>query len=168
MVKMVEYLRFNSIVNKYSRLGLFIDTGPLLVLIVGRCRPSELQHIGKYNEEDYKILLSFLRKFQRIVITPYILSELSNLVHSRLAESYFKEVILECVSRLKSFEEQQIKKGEILNKKEAQWLGFTDVSVMISSEIQKLLVLTEDALLITECSNSGIDVIDFSSLRAQT
>ena len=163
---MAEFLNLNYLVNKYSRLGLIIDSGPLLVLIVGAFKPSELLRIGKYNEQDYKIILSFLKKFQRIIITPYIISELSNIAHSRLDKSHFKEIILGCVSYLKNFKEQQIKKDRVLNKKEAQWLGFTDVSVIITSEIQKSLVLTEDGKLITECEKSGIDVIDFTSLIA--
>lgn len=163
---MVEYLSFEYLVNKYSRLGLIIDTCPLLVLIVGRCKPSELHHIGKYNEEDYNIIVDFLKKFQRIIVTPYIISELSSIAHTRLDKSYFKEIILGCISQLKTFQEQQIKKDKVLNKKEAQWLGFTDVSIMISSETQNLLVLTEDSGLTIGCRNSGINVIDFSSLRA--
>ena len=91
---MVEYLSFEYLVNKYSRLGLIIDTDPLLVLIVGRCKLSELHRIGEYNEEDYNIIVGFLKKFQRIIITPYIISELSSLAHKRLDKSYFKEIIL--------------------------------------------------------------------------
>lgn len=163
--KMVEFLSLDYFINKYSRLGVFVDTDPLLVLLVGKCKPSELRHIGQYNEKDYEIIFSFLKKFQRIVITPYILAEVSDIAENRL-EPYFKEFIIECTSFLKNFNERQIKKNKVLNREEAQRLGFPDVSIMISAEIGNLLVVSEDSDLITECGKKGIDVIDFSSLRA--
>ena len=102
----------------------------------------------------------------KIIITPYVIAELSNLANTKL-KPYFENFINECTSFLKNFEEQQIKKYMVLNKKQAQWLGFTDSSIIISSEIRHgLLVLTEDGGLITECGKLNMDVLNLSSLRA--
>lgn len=144
-----------------------VDTELLLLYLVGKCKPLELQKISNnnYNEKDYEILSNFLKKFQRIFITPYILAEISNLTKTKL-KKYFKKIILECESTLKSFEEKQIGKEKILNKKEAQWLGFPDVSIIISSEIEDLLIISEDGDMIRECEKLDVPVLDFSSLRA--
>ena len=163
---MVEFIGFQNLVYKYSNRGIFVDTEPLLVYIVGRCKPSELSLIGKYNEKDYEIVASFLSKFNRIVITSYVIAELSNLINSRMPKSLFKELILECVAALKNCDESHIEKEEVLNRKEAQWLGFPDTSIIISSEIRNLLLLSEDGGLIRVCEKLGIDTVDFSGLRA--
>ena len=69
MKKMVQLLEFNSLVYKYSHRGIFVDTEPLLVYIVGRCKPSELKNIGQYNEKDYEIVSSFLKLVSNSSIT---------------------------------------------------------------------------------------------------
>jgi len=162
-------LELDNFIYKYSNRGIIVDTEPLLVLIVGNFDPSELIHIGdeNYNEKDSKILFSFLSKFNRLIITPYVIAELSNLANKRLTKAgNFKRFVLECQSVFKNYTESRIKKDKILNRKEAQWLGFPDVSILISSENENLPILIKEAPLLRECAKLGIKTIDFGSLRA--
>lgn len=164
----MNLIELENFIYKYSKRGIIIDTEPLLVLTVGKFDPSELIHIGdeNYNEKDSKILFSFLSKFNRIIITPYVIAELSNLANKRLKKENFKKFVIECQSIFKNYTESRIKKDKILNRKEAQWLGFPDVSILISSENENLPILIKDAPLLRECAKLGIKTIDFGSLRA--
>ncbi len=162
----MEFINLQSLVYKYSNRGIFIDTEPLFVYVVGRYKPSELSRVERYNEEDYEIVASFLSKFNRIVITSYVIAELSNLINSKMSKFLFRELILGCVAVLKNCDENHIGKDKVLNRREAQWLGFSDASIIISSEIRDLLLLSEDGGLIRECEKLGINTVDFSSLRA--
>ena len=74
-------------------------------------------------------------------------------------------MIIECGFVLKNCHERTLKKEIVLNKKEAQWLGFPDASIIISSENKNALVLSKDKSLLRECQKLGIDSISFDSLR---
>lgn len=67
-----------------SSSGLIIDTNLLLLLVIGAI--EEGRHIKnsnrlkEYDEGDYQIVVSFMGRFKEVYITPYIATEVSNLI----------------------------------------------------------------------------------------
>lgn len=63
---------------------LIIDTNLLLLLVVGAV--EEGSHIknsgrlGAFDKEDYDVVLSVMQQYDEIFITPYIATEVSNLI----------------------------------------------------------------------------------------
>lgn len=67
-----------------SSAGLIIDTNLLLLLVIGALEEgrhiSNSNRLKEYNEEDYQVVVRFMGRFSNIYITPYIATEVSNLI----------------------------------------------------------------------------------------
>ena len=75
---------WQSLFSRYRRQGILIDTNILLLYFVGtvnRERISQFNRTEKFTPEDYDILQSMMQQFQKIVTTPNILTEVSNLIN---------------------------------------------------------------------------------------
>ncbi|MCD4484901.1 hypothetical protein LQR31_10490 [Chromobacterium vaccinii] len=66
---------------------LIIDTNLLLLLIIGavedRRHIKNSRRLKDYNEDDYYAILEIFKRYDRILITPYIATEISNLIDLR-------------------------------------------------------------------------------------
>ncbi|MBT2868500.1 hypothetical protein JQK19_14750 [Chromobacterium violaceum] len=66
---------------------LIIDTNLLLLLIIGavedRRHIKNSSRLKDYNEDDYYAILEIFKRYDRILITPYIATEISNLIDLR-------------------------------------------------------------------------------------
>ncbi|OJT30933.1 hypothetical protein BOP96_10135 [Pseudomonas sp. FSL W5-0203] len=63
---------------------LIIDTNLLLLLVIGAIEEgrhiSSSSRLKSYNEEDYQVVVKFMGRFTDVYITPYIATEVSNLI----------------------------------------------------------------------------------------
>ena len=60
-----------------------IDANLLLVLVVGLNDPRLLgrkKHVAEYCKEDFDVLCGVLNDFDRLLVTPNIITECSNLI----------------------------------------------------------------------------------------
>ncbi len=68
---------------QYKSSGLLIDTNILLLFFVGSFDKLWIERFkgtrDRYSVEDFDLFVRFLKRFDRIVTTPHILSEVSNL-----------------------------------------------------------------------------------------
>ena len=55
---------------------ILFDTGPLLQVLVGLYNPKKLNKLG-ISPDDFGLLLSFVQPFQKKLVTPHVLAELS-------------------------------------------------------------------------------------------
>ena len=62
---------------------VIIDTNVLLLLLMGLYNKKELVKLN-YKEEELALLVEFLRNFDRKVVTPQVLAEISNLAENKL------------------------------------------------------------------------------------
>ena len=75
-----------------SSAGLIIDANLLLLLVIGVL--EEGRHISnsgrlkEYSEDDYQVIVKYMGRFSNVYITPYIATEVSNLIdlngHARI------------------------------------------------------------------------------------
>lgn len=67
-----------------SSAGLIIDTNLLLLLVIGLVEDGKhipkSDRLGAYSKEDYEIVVKFMGRFKSVFITPYIATEVSNLI----------------------------------------------------------------------------------------
>ncbi|WP_087695035.1 hypothetical protein [Pseudomonas sp. PE-S1G-1] len=67
-----------------SSAGLIIDANLLLLLVIGLVEDgkhiSKSNRLGNYSLEDYKIVALYMGRFKNVFITPYIATEVSNLI----------------------------------------------------------------------------------------
>lgn len=153
------------------RKGVLVDTGPLLLLILG-CYNYDL--IGKlplteeFTKNDFDLLDRFLNNFKTIVITPQILAEISNHINTKLPKNHFSDFIEKTISAFHSLEEDYVGKNLLLSRVELKKIGFTDMSILLSCEKEGYLILTKDLKFEGICLSQGLPVIHFDKLRASS
>lgn len=141
---------------------IIIDTNVLLPFLIGLYSTKELRKLG-FKEEDFMLLVKFIRKFNRKLVTPQILAELSNLAKQKL-KGNFSDFIHNSIKTLMNLDEQYVNKRDILQKiKEVQDFGLTDTSLIKAANKDRLL-LTADGPLYGYCINQKIPVVHLDTI----
>ena len=152
--------------NFYNR-GIIVDTNLLILFLVGKYDIdyiSKFKITYKYSIEDFEILRDFVVKFKKIIITPHILAELSNL-SMKITENRLKEYFKYFIEILKKSDEINIDKNSILLSKYVDKIGITDVGIMLASENDDFLFITDDIKLAYISLSKGLSVLHFSQIR---
>lgn len=155
-------------IKLYFGKGIILDTKPLIFFLAGN---YDFDSIGKtpltkeYTKEDFELLMSFVSKFKKIIVTPQILAEMSNIINKEISETDFANFIEKIIKILFDCDEIYIQKNDILKRDELKKVGITDTSILLSCERDDLLVLTKDLPFALICSSRGLPVIHFDLLR---
>ena len=155
------------LMNRYRSRGILVDTNILLLYFVGQYDRSKIGQFkrtrDRYSAEDYDVLALLLSRFDRIVTTPNILSEVSNLSQhwaepSRAGYSYT------FANRIAELSEQYVVSADAASLPCFPKVGLTDSGIVRLAN-DGYLVLTDDFELYGRLSKAGIDVLNFSHLR---
>jgi rRNA-processing protein FCF1 len=149
----------------YRPRGAVIDTNLLLLYFLGSFQRKQIRsnkRLAIFDEDDFELLSRLLSLFKKIVTTPNILTEVSNLsdgVPESQRESYF----MEFRRRLSILAEECVLSETALNSK---WLrfGLTDAAIATISR-ERYLVITDDFRLSQALASDGIDALNFNHLR---
>lgn len=155
-----------EIINKHKNKDVLIDSNLLLLLVIGDYNPKIIQKYKRtcqFVEEDYYTLKYLLDLFGKIITTPNILTEVSNLSGS-LEGKGKGECFLKFKGRINLLSEDFCPSTEAADCRHFPTIGLTD-SVILKISQRKLLVLTEDATLTTILQHNNIDVINFNHIR---
>lgn len=164
-------------INKYNPDGLIVDTNVLILFLIGSYDASFIEGCGiinngkrKYDIKDFNLLKDILNLFKKIIITPQIIAELSNLsvtgggIYGEKLISYLQTII----KFLKSVDEQHQRLDclwgmelEIISR-----YGFTDMTMYELSRQTKLPILTDD-LQFYLYSYGKIPIIKFADISNQ-
>lgn len=150
------------------RGALFIDTNLLLVLLIGALDPNHVERFKRtkaYTRNDYQLLLAFIGEFERIITTPNILTEVSNLA-GQLSEPMRERafVALRTLTN-NSLDEEYRPSRELALEPSFPVLGLADASVIAAAD-KGITVLTDDLPLYARLSSAGVEAINFQHLRA--
>jgi rRNA-processing protein FCF1 len=152
-------------VQVYSSLGVVIDSNLLLLLFLGsydRRQIATNNRLANFSDDDYDLLILVLERFKRIVTTPNILTEVSNLsnaIPERDRDAYFAMF----ATRLTLLDEQHVVSSTALTTQWAKF-GLTD-AVIAAIAKNRYLVLTDDFRLSQSLQFDGIDTLNFNHLR---
>ena len=145
---------------------LLVDTNILLLYIVGSLsldRIARHKRTDTFTIEDYLLLDALLRQFGGIVVTPNILTEVSNLLGYTDEKTRGSLLIL-----LRSLawisEEHYVRSLDAVETAEFSRLGLADASIL-SCPTEGLTVLTDDLHLYLALQRRGVEVINFNHLR---
>src|SRR4029078_4491202 len=122
---------------------------------------------NKFRPADYKLLDDLLRRFGKIVTTPNVLTEVSNLVDQIGGETGPKLQALLGGLIETSFDEHYVHSIESVKTDEFQRIGLTDSSILLLPN-ENLLVPTDDIHLYLSLLNRGVEAINFDHLRQST
>lgn len=106
------------LVGKYKKKGVFVDSGILLLFIIGSTNPSLIRHFKRtanFDENDFILVSEFIETFDYKITSPHILTEVSDL----LGESNDFHIFLETYINLaeeKFLTSKEIAKSETFLK----------------------------------------------------
>lgn len=159
-----------AFVKRHSKQGILLDTNVLLLFIIAKHQPTMIgkKRLEKYGEDDGKLLVNYINKFSRILTTPHVLAETSNLVRQIVKGSLGTDLStilhpLFCLSNHNSFKQFTVN-GNRIDSKLFGKLGLTD-SGLATLVPDKILLLTDDLNLYVAASMLKGDAINFTHMR---
>lgn len=156
-----------SLLSKYASSGILLDTNILLAYVVGRFNVEKLERFKRTNtftRKDFEFLSRFVQQFHRIVTTPHVLTEVSNLA-AHFQEPDRRSCFASFREHLPVLHEISHPAVSIAKDIDAfERLGITDAAIPAAAA-QKFLVLTDDLPLYKTLCNSGVEAINFNHIR---
>ncbi len=149
----------DDLIGRYRRKGLLIDTNLLILLFVGLRDPQRIRtdkRTQKYVPEDHDTLVKILNIFEKVITTPNILTEVSNLLDADSFEDF--------AEGLGSFEEYYLSSADLAKTVEFRKFGMTDKGIRHLAADQ-YLVLTDDFRLSQYLQSNNVDTLNFNHIR---
>ena len=156
-----------SYVEKYGRKGVIVDTNMLLLYAVGTFDMNQIAKFKRtqiYEKDDFRLLFTFLKQFNRVLTTPNILTELTNLTENlnyQTNELFFQNL----TQQIEILDEQHIESKDLAKTKVFIKFGLSDSAIAELGQ-QGFLVLTDDLKLFGFLSSKGIDCLNFNHIRS--
>lgn len=156
----------SSLFSKYCRKGILIDSNLLLLYFVGMYDEQWVPRFKRthlYTREDFALLRHLVCRFTRVVTTPNILTEVSNLsnqMHDDVKLKY-RHTFATHVSAL---DEQYRQSRDVCKEACFPEFGLTD-SAIVDVSSDSYLVLTDDLRLSVLLHSRGVDVVNFNHIR---
>ncbi|ODH00497.1 hypothetical protein A4S05_33045 [Nostoc sp. KVJ20] len=158
-----------SLIRRYCQKGVLIDTNILLLFLVGSVNQERITRFNRTQQfipEDYELLLAFIARFQKLVTTPNILTEVNSLAN-QLGEperSQCFAIFAQFTRNITLLDEYYVKSLDAVNTEKFIKFGLTDSGILTLSK-GKYLVLTDDFKLASYLQIVEIDVVNFNNIR---
>lgn len=157
----------DDLIRRHRDTGILVDTNMLMVYLVGLLNPRWVDHVGAgrgYTKVDFEFLSLVFGEFKKLVLTPAILAEVSNLSRSRLPST---ERFFELLAQLlpsSAFVEQFANVGTVAVARGFVPFGFTDATI---EEIgaSGIPVFTDDATLYDYLASRNVEVFNYNHIR---
>lgn len=157
-----------NLLSRYKSKGLLVDTNLLLVYFIGMYDSRRIESLKRvkskaFSVRDLELLSGVIKYFDKIVTTPNILTEISNL-SNELSEAERIVYYQVFASQISSLNEEYVPSLKVCSLEHFNRFQLTD-SGIIHLVKDKCLVLTDDFKLSGYLRSSGIDYINFDHLR---
>lgn len=155
-----------NLVQKYRRRGILLDSNLLVVFLIGRydCRHLiNCPATKAFTPSDYDLLEEFVTRFDKLITTPHILTEVSNLA-GRLPEGLLPEFRVMFREVIGTLIEQSMPSQQIANHLDFLRFGLTDTAISLVNP-GSFLVLTGDRALYGLLQKKRVDAIYFTHNR---
>jgi hypothetical protein len=145
-----------------------VDSNLLFVLIVGsvgRDHVGRARRTEQYSPEDFDLLQSALADYDKVLVTPHVLAETSNLL------GYLSEPLLSMTRKtlrhmLPDWSERYAPSTEVVAAPTYLRLGVADSALFLAASAAAAL-FTDDLPLYLEASTAGRHAINFTHLRQE-
>lgn len=145
-----------------------VDTNLLLVLLVGlvdKAHVEVFKRTRQYTAADFDLLLRVLGQFDVVLVTPNILTELSNLA-AHLDTARKDRCFRRLAALLAAWEERHVPASAVVADAAFLRLGLTDATSLKAAD-PAVPVLTDDLDLYLARAHAKAEVINFTHLRAR-
>lgn len=155
-----------SLLGRYRNAGILVDSNLLLLYYVGA---HDRQHVARFRRtrdrfvpEDFDTLKHLLGRFNKVVTTPHVLTEVSNLLgqlSGQIRENCF-DLFADSISRM---DERCTPGTSLSNSPVFARFSITDAAILdVSGDC---LVLTDDFPLANYLRSRNVDVLNFNNIR---
>ncbi|MBP0030598.1 PIN domain-containing protein [Roseofilum sp. Guam] len=155
--------------QKYRNKGLLIDTNILIFWVVGTVNLKRLEKFNRtkgFTAHDYDLLLQVLDNFSKVITTPHILTEVSNLINN-LGEperSTALKILGQITQNPAKVQEEYRESSQLMQNDKFSKFGLTDCGILEICQ-GRYLVLTNDLELASYLYSQNIDTINFNHIR---
>src|SRR5438874_3180457 len=121
-----------TLVSRYQNEGLLIDTNLLLLYFIGNYDPERIPKFKRtmtFTIDEFWLLVRFLDVFNRIVTTPNVLTEVSNL-SGNLAENLHAPFFSDFANRIPLLEEHYVPSIDASSLVQFNKFGLTDSGIV--------------------------------------
>jgi len=156
-----------SLFSKYKDKGAIIDSNLLLLYFVGKYETrliSKYKRTRIYTVDDFLLIQRVFQYFYRVLTTPHILTEVSNL-STQLPGSSQKAYFAQFSKEVTLLEEEYIQSGTVCVEDYFPSLGLTDAAIAFLAR-GKYLVFTDDLRMAGILGKMAVDVVNINHLRS--
>ena len=169
-----EVLRY--VFRKHPQ-GVIVDTNILLLLLIGNYKVNFIKNCRlfknngqNYTVDDFELLKRLINYFSKLIITPQILAEISNLSITKSKGEFKNEemIYLQSVVNLLKEAEERHQQAECLWGMQLQVLsrfGFTDMTIYELAKVSGMPVLTDELDLHIYLEEKSIPNIKFQNIK---
>jgi hypothetical protein len=155
-----------ALIEKHRAKGVLVDTNLLVLFLVGRVnrrRILNFKRTGDFTIEDYDLLVRLIDWFGKLIATPHVLSQVSDLTDLTGDElTEIRELFKVLVENIEeSYDTSRLLVGDPAFKR----LGLTDAAIATVCS-RGVLVLTADDQLHVALQERDIDALNFNHIRA--
>ena len=155
-----------ALIIKHKAKGVLVDANLLVLFLVGlinKRRIPEFKRTQNFTIEDFDLLERLIAWFGKLVATPHVLSQVSDLTDLRGTErGQIRELFKLLVEG--QIEETYDRSSLLVAHPTFKEHGLTDASVATISS-RGILVLTADVNLQRELQRRNADALDFNHVR---
>ena len=141
---------------------VIIDSNIFILFLVGQINENKIKDYARnsiYSKEDYYFLLNILSKYDRIITSPNILTEVDNILNRITGDDKYRYLAI-----VKDIYKQTIEKYLETERVSQNWffdiLGVTDSAIIIMAKECDLLV-SGDSTLCDYAKSLDIKTFDF-------
>jgi hypothetical protein len=154
-----------ALIVKHRAKGVLVDTNLLVLFLVGtvnRQRILNFKRTGDFTIEDYDVLVRLINWFGKLIATPHVLSQVSDLTDLSGTElTAVREVFKALVEQIEeSYDASRLLVGDPAFER----FGLTDAAIATVCS-RGILVLTTDARLQLALQERDIDALNFNHIR---
>lgn len=154
------------LIEKHFNKSILVDTNLLLLFIYGyvdRDNISTKKRTNKYSPDDFDLLYRILQRFNKIIYTPHILTEVSNLLEKDNNRFYY-QVAATVQNLISAKNEIYVQSDVLVLENPFLQFGLADTGIYNVAK-SGILIITDDLPLYGYLSGQDLDVINFSHLR---
>lgn len=150
-------------------MPLALDSNLALLLVVGQVDRRLIdghKRLGSFTARDFDILIGMVASTDKIVTTPNVLTEVSNLASFGIVEPARTEITRSLKHLVEKFDERYVPSGEVTVAFAPEFarLGLTD-AVWLSCLGKTTTLVTADLDLYLASLSRGLTALNFNHLR---
>ena len=159
---------FSKLVRRHARNGAVVDTNLLLLLWIGsfdRELIPRFKRTSSFLLTDFDLLVTLLKPLSRLVVTPHILTEVSNF-SGYLPDPLRDLFRSQLVSIIGDCDERTAPSATLTSRPSFPRLGLTDVA-LVELAASGVLVVTDDLPLSLSLQERRLPFLNFTRLRRE-